>query len=102
MVIGVIVAIDEEQRKIVVYHANMPRGALILVTTENAHRYEKGYPVEDAEGQSLGCVHAVDRVQNMLVVNTQATEESFVHAAPFSNDRRRLSEVITRRSIPQR
>lgn len=99
---GVIVAIDEEQRKIVVYHANMPRGALILVTTENAHRYEKGYPVEDADGHVLGCVHAVDRVQNMLVVNTQATEETFVHASPFKNDTRRLSEVITRRSIPHR
>lgn len=48
----------------------MPKGALVVLKTRNASRYEKGYPVTNVQGIVLGTVHAIDHVQNLLVVNT--------------------------------
>lgn len=67
---GVIYGIDEEQGKIIVLHKDMPAGALTIMRTGNAKRYEKGYPVEDAKGNRFGIVHAIDRIQDLLVLNT--------------------------------
>jgi len=70
---GVIVGIDDEHGKLVVYNANMPRGTLIVVKTKDASRYDRGYVVDDSLGKPLGSVHARDTVANILVVNTTLT-----------------------------
>lgn len=69
---GLIIGIDEEHGKIIVYNENMPRGALTIIKTRDAGRYERGYQVEDVRGSSFGTVHAVDRESNLLVLNTGA------------------------------
>jgi hypothetical protein len=70
---GVVVGIDDEHGKIIVYNENMPRGALTVLKTRDAGRYDKGFVLEDVRGQFLGTVHAVDRIQNLLVLNTATT-----------------------------
>ena len=67
---GVVVGIDDDHGKIIVYNENLPRGALTVLKTRDAARYDKGFVLEDVRGQFLGTVHAVDRVQNLLVLNT--------------------------------
>lgn len=72
---GIIFGIDEEQGKIIVLHKDMPAGALCIMRTGNSNRYEKGYPVEDARGNRLGTVHAIDRHQDLIVLNTSNVEQ---------------------------
>lgn len=67
---SVVVGIDDEHGKIIVYNENLPKGALTVLRTQNAGKYDRGYPLEDARGVLLGTVHALDRVQNLLVLNT--------------------------------
>lgn len=66
---GTIIGIDEELGKIVVFHKDMPPGALTVLKSNDASRYEKGFSITDSQGNELGMVHAVDRRQNMLVLN---------------------------------
>jgi hypothetical protein len=66
---GTIIGIDEELGKIVVFHKDMPPGALTVLKSNDASRYEKGFSIADAQGHELGIVHAVDRRQNLLVLN---------------------------------
>mmetsp|Transcript_35449 Transcript_35449/g.43782 ORF Transcript_35449/g.43782 Transcript_35449/m.43782 type:complete len:287 (+) Transcript_35449:277-1137(+) len=75
---GVIYGIDEEQGKIIVLHKDMPAGALCIMRSGNAKRYEKGYPVEDAFGNRLGTVHAIDRLQGLLVLNTTMADKQIM------------------------
>ena len=67
---GVVVGIDDDHGKIIVYNEHLPRGALTVLKTRDAGKYDKGFVLEDVRGQFLGTVHAVDRVQNLLVLNT--------------------------------
>ena len=53
----------------------MPKGALVVLKTRNASRYEKGYPVTNVQGIVLGTVHAIDHIQNLLVVNISRAED---------------------------
>ncbi|GBG32412.1 Hypothetical Protein FCC1311_086372 [Hondaea fermentalgiana] len=69
---GVIIGIDDEQGKIIVYQRNLPMGTLVVMHSKPHARYEKGYTVQNIQGRVLGTVHAMDRVQNLLVVNTSA------------------------------
>lgn len=69
---GVIIGIDEEQGKIIVFQRNMPVGTLVVMRSDDTNRYEKGYTVQDIQGRILGTVHAIDRMQKLLVVNTSA------------------------------
>ena len=78
---GIVVGIDDDHGKIIVYNENLPRGALTVLKTRDAARYDKGFELEDVRGQFLGTVHAVDRVQNLLVLNTYPTG-----GAPENND----------------
>mmetsp|Transcript_16422 Transcript_16422/g.18579 ORF Transcript_16422/g.18579 Transcript_16422/m.18579 type:complete len:313 (+) Transcript_16422:482-1420(+) len=83
---GVIVGIDEEQGKIIVLHKNMPAGALSLVRSGNAKRYEKGYSMEDAQGRRLGTVHAIDRLQDIVVINTTTADNDLTSNASRWNE----------------
>ncbi|KAH9260565.1 hypothetical protein BASA81_001032 [Batrachochytrium salamandrivorans] len=67
---GVVVGIDDDHGKIIVYNENLPRGALTVLRTQNADRYDRGFVLEDVRGGWLGTVHALDRIQNLLVLNT--------------------------------
>lgn len=67
---GKIVGIDDTNGKIIVYNEKLPRGSLTILKTQNAHRYEKGYSLEDVKGNLLGIVHAIDHVANIIVLNT--------------------------------
>jgi hypothetical protein len=78
----VVVGIDDDHGKIIVYNEQLPRGALTVLRTNNAGRYDRGFVLEDTRGVFLGMVHALDRVQNLLVLNTstQAEEEDLLEA----------------------
>jgi hypothetical protein len=69
---GLIVGIDDEHGKIIVYNENLPRGALTIMKTKDSARYERGFQVEDLKGKPLGTVHAVDREANLIVLNSAA------------------------------
>jgi len=78
---GIVVGIDDDHGKIIVYNEYLPRGALTVLKTRDAGRYDKGFVLEDVRGQFLGTVHAVDRVQNLIVLNTSPTNQSDYSAA---------------------
>ena len=67
---GIVAGIDEEQGKIIVFQSELPTGVLIVLKTQDAARYEKGYAVMDAHGNTLGTVHAIDTMQRLIVLNT--------------------------------
>jgi hypothetical protein len=70
---GVIVGIDDEHGKLIVYNAALPQGSLTVMKTRDASRYDRGFLVEDSTGAPIGTVHARDVVANILVVNTTVT-----------------------------
>jgi hypothetical protein len=70
---GIIVGIDDEHGKLIVYNAAMPQGTLTVMKTKDASRYDRGFLVEDSAGKALGTVHARDIVANILVINTTVT-----------------------------
>ena len=89
---GLILGIDEDHGKIIVYNDQMPRGALTILKTRDAARYERGYQVEDVRGKCFGTVHAVDRDANLIVLNTSvgvagAAEEEILPPSLFPSSR---------------
>lgn len=88
---GVVVGIDDDHGKIIVYNENMPRGALTVLKTRDAGKYDKGFVLEDVRGQFLGTVHAVDRVQNLIVLNTAPGSGS---GSEVANDGRSPTKVV--------
>jgi hypothetical protein len=72
---GVVIGIDEPQGKIIVYAKNLPGGTLVVMRSDSVARYEKGYLVQDVQGRQLGCVHAIDHQQGLLVVNTSTSAQ---------------------------
>ena len=68
--VGVIVGIDHELGKIIVASDQLPASSLVCMRTRRAARYECGHEMLDVRGNSIGTVHAVDRIHNLIVVNT--------------------------------
>lgn len=86
---GVVVGIDDDHGKIIVYNEHLPRGALTVLRTQNADRYDRGFVLEDVRGGWLGTVHALDRVQNLLVLNTSVGVD-----LPATNDHLPVAAVM--------
>ncbi len=72
---GVVIGIDEPQGKIIVYAKTLPGGTLVVMRSDSVARYEKGYLVQDVQGRQLGCVHAIDYQQGLIVVNTSTNAQ---------------------------
>ena len=68
--VGVVVGIDAELGKIIVASDVLPASALVCMRTRRAARYERGHEMCDVRGNAIGTVHAVDRIHNLVVVNT--------------------------------
>ena len=66
---GTIVAFDREQSKLVLMYKETPTGALMIVRSRDVAKYAVGQLLHSPDGRTRGLVHAIDRQQNLLVVN---------------------------------
>ena len=67
---GFIVGIDTRLNKIIVYCPHLPSGALMIMRSSSAAKYDRGFEVTTPRGKYMGLVHAIDDLQNLIVVNT--------------------------------
>ena len=67
---GFIVGIDTRLNKIIVYCPHLPPGSLLIMRSSSASKYDRGFEVCTPHGKFMGLVHAIDDVQNLVVVNT--------------------------------